>query len=403
MVSCCVECKLSAKQTVSGVVARSGSHWNTGPKQYWSRLLIGDRDVLVLYDERMLAHQPEVHDPHLPGRLERRVREILSGLAVKWSYPEHPGRLTAIRDLLTREPVPGVRFEAGVVASREQLARVHTMAYLDDIYALRGQSAWLDEDTTAVSNGSIEAAEVAAGTAVRAVEAVVAGEAHAAFALVRPPGHHAEPVRARGFCLFNNVAVAAAHAQAALGMQRVLIVDWDVHHANGTQDIFWADADVLLFDTHRASPFYPGSGTLEEVGGGLGRGTTVNVPLPEGSGDKALVAAFREILVPAARWFQPDIILVSAGYDPHRLDLALNASFGGFAAITAVVRDLADELCEGRLACVLEGGYHLDALSRGVRTTLEILTGGDAPEPEEAGLKEVREAADYHRSAFTDD
>ncbi|NBC23751.1 MAG: histone deacetylase [Gammaproteobacteria bacterium] len=365
--------------------------------------LIGDRDVLVLYDERMLEHQPEVHDPYLPGRLERRVREILDGLDVKWSYPEHPGRLTAIRELLEEEPVPGVRFDTGAAATREQLGRVHTMSYLDDIETLRGKSAWLDEDTTAISKGSIEAAEVAAGTAVKAVEAVLAGGCDSAFALVRPPGHHAEPVRARGFCLFNNVAVAAAHAQAALGRGRVLIIDWDAHHANGTQDIFWADPDVMLFDTHRGSPFYPGSGELEEVGGGRGRGTTVNVPLPEGSGDLALLTAFREILIPAARWFEPDLILVSAGYDPHRLDLALNVGYDGFAAITEVVRDLADELCDGRLALVLEGGYHLESLARGVRTTLEVLSGGDAFEPEEVGVREVRLAAEYHLDAFSDD
>jgi acetoin utilization deacetylase AcuC-like enzyme len=364
--------------------------------------LIGDRDVLVLYDERMLSHQPEVKDPYLPGRLERRVREILDGLDVKWSYPEHPGRLTAIRELLEARPVPGVRFTEGACATREQLSRVHTTSYLDDLYALRGTSAWLDEDTTAVSKGSIEAAEVAAGTAVKAVEAVVKDKAGSAFALVRPPGHHAEPVRARGFCLFNNVAVATAHAQAALGCQRVLIVDWDAHHANGTQDIFWADPDVLLFDTHRAAPFYPGSGDLKEVGGGLGTGTTVNVPLPEGSGDLALLAAFEQILVPAARWFQPDLILVSAGFDPHRLDLALNVSFDGFAAITGVVQALADELCDGRLALILEGGYHLDSLSQGVRTVLEVLAGGEPPTPVEPGMREVEEMADYHRDAFTD-
>ena len=364
---------------------------------------MSDRRVLALFDERMLLHRPEVQDPYLPGRLERRVREILAGLEVQWSYPEHPGRLTAIRELLDAEPVAGVRFESGAAATREQLARVHTTSYLDDIYALRGRSAWLDEDTTAVSSGSIEAAEVAAGTAVRAVEAVFAGEADSAFALVRPPGHHAEPVRARGFCLFNNVAVAAAHAQAELGAGRVLIVDWDAHHANGTQEIFWADPDVMLFDSHRAAPFYPGSGELHEVGGGLGRGTTVNVPLPEGSGDRALVTAFREILVPAARWFRPDLILVSAGFDPHRLDLALNVSYDGFAAMTQVVRDLADGLCDGRLAFVLEGGYHLESLSRGVRATLQVLAGADAPEPEEIGVREVRAAADYHRDAFSGD
>ncbi len=365
--------------------------------------MIGDRKVVVLYDERMLAHRPEVQDPYLPGRLERRVREILAGLEVKWSYPEHPGRLTAIRDLLSREPVAGLRFEPGEAASREQLGRVHATNYLDDIYALRGQSAWLDEDTTAVSRGSVEAAEVAAGTAVRAVELVMSGAAQSAFALVRPPGHHAEPLRARGFCLFNNVAVAAAHAQSALGCRRVLVVDWDVHHGNGTQDIFWADPDVMLFDVHRAAPFYPGSGLLEEVGGGLGRGSTVNVPLPEGSGDPAMLAAFHDILIPAARWFRPDLILVSAGFDPHRLDRALNVSYDGFAAMTGVVRALADELCQGRLALVLEGGYHLESLSNGVRAVLEVLAGGEPPVADEIGLREVQAAAEFHRDAFTDD
>lgn len=365
--------------------------------------MIGDRNVLVLYDERMLKHHPEVEEPYLPGRLDRRVREILAGLDVKWSYPEHPGRLSAIHDLLKREPVPGVCFAEGQAATLKQLSRVHTIAYLEDIYALRGHNAWLDEDTTAVSKGSIEAAEVAAGTAIAAVEAVVEGRAGTSFALVRPPGHHAEPVRARGFCLFNNIAIAAAHAQKTLGCERVLIVDWDVHHANGTQEIFWADPDVLLFDTHRAAPFYPGSGALEDIGGGLGAGTTVNVPLEEGSGDLALVEAFETILVPAARWFRPDIILVSAGFDPHRLDLALNVNYEGFSAITGVVQRLANELCQGRLAFVLEGGYHLESLSRGVHTVLQVLAGGEPASPAESGIEAVRRAAAYHREAFTGD
>ena len=366
--------------------------------------MIGDRDVTVLYDERMLAHRPDINDPFLPGRLDRRVREILAGLTVKWAYPEHPGRLTAVRELLEREPVPGVRFEAGApAASREQLARVHTTAYLEEIYALRGQNAWLDVDTTAVSAGSVEAAEVAAGTAIAAVEAVVRGRTASAFALVRPPGHHAQPVRARGFCLFNNVAVAAAHAQVALDCSRVLIVDWDVHHGNGTQDIFWADPDVMFFDTHRAAPFYPGSGLLEEVGGGLGEGATVNVPLPGGAGDAALIKAFREILVPAADFFRPDLVLVSAGFDAHRLDLALNMSHEGFAALTGIVREIAERHCDGRLAMVLEGGYHLEALSHGVRAVLEVLAGAEPPVPQECGVSEVAAASEFHRRAFIEE
>ncbi len=365
--------------------------------------MLGDREVTVLYDERMLAHSPDADSPFQPGRLDRRVREVLSGLGVKWRYPEHPGRLTAIRELLERAPVPGVRFEVGEAATRDQLARVHTTSYLEAIYAMRGRSAWLDMDTTAVSPGSVEAAEVAAGSAIAAVEAVVKGSCGAAFALVRPPGHHAESVRARGFCLFNNVAVAAAHARAVLDCPRILIVDWDAHHGNGTQEIFWADPDLLFFDTHRAAPFYPGSGMLTDVGAGLGEGTTVNVPLPEAAGDKALLQAFREILVPAADWFQPDLVLVSAGFDAHRFDQALNVTYQGFAALTGIVQDIADRHCQGRLALILEGGYHLESLPFGVRATLEVLSGARPDEPEEIGVREVAAAAEFHRAAFLPD
>lgn len=364
--------------------------------------MVGDRDVLVVYDERMLEHRPEVEDPFLSGRLERRMREILDGLNVKWRYPEHPGRLTAIKELLDAEPVPGVRIGKGRVATREQLGRVHTTSYLNDIFDLRDKQAWIDVDTTAVSPGSIGAALVAAGSAVAAVEAVVEGKADSAFALCRPPGHHAEPVRARGFCLFNNVAIAAAHAQEALGCERVLVVDWDAHHGNGTQDIFWASPDVMLFDTHRAPPFYPGSGHLDEVGAGIGEGTTVNVPLPDGSGDLAMLKALRKILVPAADWFRPDLILVSAGFDAHRFDLCMNMSCEGFGAITGIVMELAERHCNGRLALMLEGGYHLESLARGTRTVLEVLAGGDPPIPQEPGLAEVIAAEEFHRDMFTE-
>jgi len=221
-----------------------------------------------------------------------------------------------------------------------------------------------------------------------------------AFALVRPPGHHAEPVRARGFCLFNNVAVAAAHARSALGCERVLIVDWDAHHGNGTQDIFWAEPDVMFFDIHRAAPFYPGSGHLEEVGAGLGEGTTINVPLPAGAGDEAYLKAFRDILAPAAAWFKPDIILVSAGFDPHWHDLALNVSYEGFGALTGFMQQLAEQHCEGRLVFVLEGGYNLESLANGTRAVLAVLAGNTVPVPDTCGIAEVQAAADFHRTAF---
>lgn len=361
------------------------------------------RNVIAFHDDRMLDHAPDVNAPFLPGRLDRRVRDMLATIPAQWRYPEHPGRLQAIYDLLQQQPIAGVSLEPGRAATREQLARVHTSTYLDHIFSLRGKNAWLDMDTTAVSSGSVDAAEVAAGSAVAAVEAVVNGRARSAFALVRPPGHHAESVRARGFCLFNNVAVAATHAQAALGCERVLIIDWDAHHGNGTQEIFHADEDVLFFDTHRAAPFYPGSGSLEDIGVGLGEGSTVNVPLPGGSGDKAILKAFREILVPAADYFRPDLVLVSAGFDAHRFDLAMNVSHDGFAAMTAIVQDIADRHCNGRLAMVLEGGYNLDSLSQGVHTVLQVLAGRSADEPQEFGMAEVDAAIEFHRSAFMSD
>lgn len=357
-------------------------------------------NVTLFYDERVLAHAPDTNASFLPARMDKRIRQILAGLSVPWRYPEHPGRLTAVMAYLEQNPIPGLRVATGAAATEEQLSRVHTMSYLEAIYELRGQNAWLDVDTTAVSPGSIDAAEVAAGTAIAAVESVVSGESESAFALVRPPGHHAESVRARGFCIFNNVAVAAAHAQAKLGCKRVLIIDWDAHHGNGTQQIFWADPNVLFFDLHRASPFYPGSGQLEDIGAGRGEGTTVNVPLPAGAGDPAYLKAIEDILVPAADSFQPDLILVSAGFDAHWMDLALNVSYAGFGAMTYALQAIARKHCNGRLAFVLEGGYNLESLPRGVHAVLEVLAGATPPEPEERGVADVEAAARFHRDAF---
>lgn len=364
--------------------------------------MIGDRTVRVIYDERMLEHRPDMQQPFLDGRLNGRIRHVLQGLGVeaRWSYPEHPGRITAVRELLRAEPVAGVHVDSGQAATEEELGRVHTTSYLENIGELRGQQAWLDMDTTAVSPGSVEAAAVAAGSCVAAVNAVGEGKADAAFVVCRPPGHHANAVRARGFCLYNNVAVAAAHAQAQWNLERVLIVDWDAHHGNGTQDIFSADPSVLFFDSHRAAPFYPGTGRLEEVGDGLGEGTTVNVPLPEDTGDLAMLRAYQDILVPAADWFQPDIVLVSCGLDAHRSELCMNLSFDGFSALTGLVQRIADRHCGGRLVMVLEGGYNPDTLARGVHTIVQVMAGGAPAQPEEPGLAEVMEISAFHRTAF---
>jgi len=362
------------------------------------------RDVSVFYDPRMLDHDPDVQSAFLPGRLDRRVRQMLEGLSVEWSYPEEPKRLTSVRELLRREPLPGIQFRRGHMASEGQLTRVHAGSYVRRLLALSGESAWLDVDTTAVSPGSIAAARVAAGTTIKAVESVFEGPARRAFALVRPPGHHAESVRARGFCLFNNVAAACAHAQSALGCAKVLIIDWDAHHGNGTQEIFYADPTVLFFDIHRAAPFYPGSGGLDQVGVGLGEGTTINVPLPAGSGDGPYLHTMRKVLVPAADWFEPDLVLVSAGFDPHPNDLAMNVSLGGFEVMTSIVMDIAERHCEGRLVFALEGGYNRDSLGRGVHAVLQVLTGLVEPvDPPIVGMAEAHAAAEFHRSAFVDE
>jgi acetoin utilization deacetylase AcuC-like enzyme len=214
------------------------------------------------------------------------------------------------------------------------------------------------------------------GGVLRGVDAVMTGEVNHAFALVRPPGHHATPDEAMGFCLFNNVAIAAKYALGKYNLKRVLIVDFDVHHGNGTEEIFYTDPKVLYFSTHQY-PHYPGTGAIGDDGAGEGKGANVNVPLPAFCGDREYKRAYEEILVPVARRFQPQLILVSAGYDNHWADQlsAMQLTVDGFAEIVAIVKRLADELCQGRLLFSLEGGYNLEALSQSVKATFEVLLG----------------------------
>ena len=328
--------------------------------------------VLLLTDPAMLTHDPG------PG------------------HPERPARLEAVLGALRTPPVPGTDWRAPRPATREQVARVHDPLYVDAVDALRGQYAVLDGDTF-TSPRTVEAAWLAAGAAIDAVEAVVRGEARRAFALVRPPGHHAERDHAMGFCFFNNVAVAAAHARAALGCERVLVVDWDVHHGNGTQHAFEERRDVLVFNTHQF-PLYPGTGGAPETGRGEGDGFTVNVPLPRGSGDAEYAAVYDELLVPIAEAYRPDLVLVSAGFDPHRDDpLADMAVSGeGFAHLCGVVRGIADAHAGGRLVLLLEGGYDLAALATSVRGCVEVAAGADAPNVR--GTPRSAAAAALHRA-----
>ncbi|MCI0572894.1 MAG: histone deacetylase [Myxococcaceae bacterium] len=314
-------------------------------------------------------------------------------------HPESPARAEAILALLRQEPVEGLVLRSPRPATFEELARVHTLAHLRMLEDLRGRSVALDEDTL-TSPDSVDAAMLAAGAAVGAVEAVLRGEAPHAFALVRPPGHHAEPDRAMGFCLLNNVAVAAEAARA-LGARRVLVVDWDVHHGNGTQAAFWERRDVLYQSVHQF-PYYPGTGEVLEIGAGEGRGYTVNVPLPAACGDSDYGAVFEELLLPIGRAYRPDLVLVSAGFDPHQDDPigGMRVTERGFAAMCTSVRELAAETCGGKLVLVLEGGYTLGGLARSVHACLEVLEGRTEHFPGGQVGRSTREALKQSREAL---
>jgi acetoin utilization deacetylase AcuC-like enzyme len=294
-------------------------------------------------------------------------------------HPENQQRLKAILrvleehnilDRLTTIPAEPV--------TMERLERVHTTRYVEQVQrvAQRG-GGHLDMDTY-VRPASYDAALMAAGGLVEATRAVLDGQVDNAFALVRPPGHHALESRGMGFCLFNNVAIAARYALAERGLDRVLIMDFDVHHGNGTQDEFEADPAVMYISTHQY-PYYPGTGHWREVGHGDGAGSIVNVPLAGGVGDEGFARIFREVVGPAAWRFQPQLILASAGYDAHWDDpLAyMQLSVGGYAVIAQALSDLAEELCDGRLVFTLEGGYHLEALAYSILNTFAVLLGDD--------------------------
>jgi acetoin utilization deacetylase AcuC-like enzyme len=270
-----------------------------------------------------------------------------------------------------------VEWRACTLPDEDVLARVHAPAYLDHLRELSAQGAGYLSLDTALNEHSWDSASLASGAAVAAVESALSGEA--AFSIARPPGHHAGRATGMGFCLLNHAAVAAGHARSR-EVGRIAILDWDVHHGNGTQDVFYEDGEVLYLSAHQ-SPFYPGTGRVEEMGEGEGRGFTVNVPLPAGSGESAYAAAFAGVFLPVLRQFEPALIVVSAGYDAHRNDplggMALeDASFGRFAATLA---SLAREVEAAPLALVLEGGYNLGALTEGVAATIQGVENGQDP------------------------
>lgn len=316
-------------------------------------------------------------------------------------HPERAERLRAVYSWLDAVPPAGIEVRRPAPATEAQILRVHTRAHLDRVTATRGlDSVWLDPDTQ-TSAGSCDAAFKAAGAVCQAVEAVVRGEGAGAFALVRPPGHHAERDAAMGFCLFNNVAVAAAHALSELSIRRVLILDPDVHHGNGTQRTFWLRDRVLYASTHRW-PFYPGTGTVDEVGAGPGEGYTVNFPLPEGQGDADLVFLYRDVLGPLVDVFRPELILVSAGFDTWAADPigGMKVTEAGYRALFEVFRGWADRHCPGRIVFALEGGYDLDGVVAGVRAGLDALLGhGEVVDPGAPG-EAAKKTADEVRKTL---
>lgn len=294
-----------------------------------------------------------------------------------YGHVESPDRLTAIYQALDQSPLGGqLLFPAFAPASEEILALNHTPRHIFRVKATAGKPFEALDPDTHTSPRSYEAACLATGAVVAAVEMVVQGGCDNAYALVRPPGHHAEADHTSGFCLFNNVAVAARYGLQRLGLHRILIVDWDIHHGNGTQHAFYDTDQVLYFSSHQY-PFFPGSGSLSETGSGKGAGYTVNVPLQGGQDDFAFARIFNELLVPIARQYQPECIIVSAGYDIYAGDPlgTMGVTPAGFGYLTRVLVDLAAELCQGRLVLALEGGYSFEGLAGGVLASLAELTG----------------------------
>jgi acetoin utilization deacetylase AcuC-like enzyme len=296
-------------------------------------------------------------------------------------HPESPERAAVMDTIATEWRRQGGEVAAPAAATRPQLARVHEPSHLTRIAATAGKAVALDADTY-TSPESAEIALLAAGAAVQAVERVMSAPNARALALVRPPGHHAERDRPMGFCMYNNVAVAAAHART-LGAGRVAIVDYDVHHGNGTQHIFERDPDILYVSTHQY-PYYPGTGAANEIGIGAGAGFTVNLPLEAGARSEDYRVAFADLILPILRQFKPDLLLLSAGLDAHERDPlgGMRLTTAAFAAMTMELVGVAEECCRGRMAVMMEGGYDLSALGEGLRAITTVLAGKGGPAPE---------------------
>jgi len=311
--------------------------------------------LALVTSDRFADH---VTPPGHPERIER--AEVMQVVAARWSA--NGGRVLSPRE-----------------ATDEDLERVHDQAYVEGLKKLRGRATMVDEDTF-TSPDSEEVARLAAGAALTAVDHVLDSATGArAFVLVRPPGHHAERDRAMGFCLYNNIAVAAAWARTR-GLARVAIVDYDVHHGNGTQAMFYDDSSVLFASSHQF-PFYPGTGAAGEVGSGAGRGFTLNVPLQAGATDADYDLAFRDLVIPVVRAFEPQLLLVSAGFDAHEQDPlgSMRITTEGYARLTSRLLAVADEVCDGRAVFITEGGYDTNALAACLEAAIALAAGTSQP------------------------
>jgi len=305
-----------------------------------------------------------------------KVGYVYDPIYLRHDTGEHVENAERLKAILSHLEETGLKQKLILIKPRpatlEELLGVHHRQHITQIQevALRG-GGWLDVDTV-MSADSYQAALYAAGGVIVATDAVITGKVNRTFALVRPPGHHASHERAMGFCLFNNIAIAVKQALAKYNLERVLIIDFDVHHGNGTQEAFYDNPQVAYFSTHQ-HPHYPGTGSIEEIG----KGNIVNVPLPPYCGDAEYYRVYEEILIPVVRRFEPNLIMVSAGYDSHWADglSMMQLTVTGFARLVRVIKDLADEVCDGRLVLTLEGGYHLQALAAAVKATFDVLLG----------------------------
>jgi acetoin utilization deacetylase AcuC-like enzyme len=318
-------------------------------------------------------------------------------------HPERPERIRALLDLAEKLDNQSFEILPPEAASRSDIESCHGADYVKLVESTSKTNHYALDGDTITSRDSFGVGLLAVGGFLRLIDSIAAGESKNGFALVRPPGHHALKNRAMGFCLFNTIAIGAQHLKRTYDVKRVMIMDWDVHHGNGTQDSFYEDPSVLFISTHQF-PYYPGTGAVNEVGVNAGEGYTLNIPLPAGCGDAEYMRVFYDVVVPAAKKFEPEWILVSAGFDPHRRDPlgGMEVTETGFAEMARLLLQLADEYTGGKIAFLLEGGYDLSALNNSVAAVLEAMRqnswmvqgakpGGDSIEPLIRRILQVRE------------